>query len=816
MSLLWQDFLYAFRVLFKRPGPTFLAILALSLSIGLTTTAFSVFNGIFFKGFPHPDGPRLYYIGLSHLESGNRMMALPQSALRGIEDEASACDEICSYYMGTINFSGDERAPKRVDGTYITANFLKVVREPVLYGKPFHQLSPDELSKAVLLSYELWNERYQGSPDVIGRKVRINGNLMTICGVMPKGFVFPLYTEVWTVLDPDTANGEFSEINVMAVGRLKEKATVEELRAQLKRASEALPTASGKDQTMLDADVFGLRPIFRSGSQSWLGIQFAVMGVLLLIACANVANLLLGRAAARGRELAVRAALGASRRRLIMQLLSESLVLAVLGAVGGLIFALWQVDFDMRSINTELPAWLSFDLDARVYGFVAVLVVFVALMAGIIPAFQASRVELNEMLKDGARTSTSFRITTFTKILTVGQIAFSCALLFGAGLAAQHFQRLSEAETSFVPNEILTLRLGLFEQDYPSEESRDAFVQHALERIEAIPGVASVAATSWISEWSIPNSWVPFQLFSNDPANPIPSTIEQSSVEWVTPGYFKTYQADMIEGREFIAADSAAIGIPVAIVNQSFVDQFLSGERSVIGRRIDLYLSKDGDAPVPTAMVIVGVSKNLFSSPLQTESASSPPQVYLPLNRETPVFLTLLARTTSGDAHSLSEPIQAAIQGIDPHLPPYFVRTMQEYFTAAFLPTRMFVSLLLVVSTIALFLAAVGVYSLMAFSVSLRRQEFGVRMAIGAQRHNLVRMVLNEGLTQLGVGIMLGLGLAILFGFALSDALRAILEPDPALLSIILGVLTLATLLALLVPLRRTARLSPMEALRYE
>ena len=816
MRLFWQDILYAFRVLFKRPGPTFLAIIALSLSIGLTTTTFSVFNGIFFKGFPHPDGPQLHYIGLSNPQMRGQYVGLPQSSIEALNEKITSCEGLCGFFTGTINFSGDERAPQRVDGTYITDNFLEVIREPTLIGKAFHELEPEALPGAVLLSYSLWAQRYQKNPDIIGRAVRINGDTKTICGVMPEGFVFPMYTEVWTVLDPNQRDGHFAEMNIMVVGRLQDDSTPEALNRQLAASSEALLPEKKKEGYALRADPFGLRPLIETGDSTWFGIQIAVMLGLLLIACANVANLLLGRAAARGRELAIRAALGANRRRLIMQLLSESLVLAILGAVGGLLFALWQVDFDMRTVNKEMPAWISFDLDARVYGFVVVLIIVVSLIAGILPAFQASRVELNEMLKDGARTATSFRISTFTKVLTVGQIAFSCALLFGAGLAARHFQNLSAVENSFEPNEVLTMRMGLFEKDYPTEESRDRFVEQLLERTNAIPGVASAAATSWISEWHIPNSLFSFQLFNGDPANPTPAEIQYCAVEFVTPGYFETFEGKINEGRDFEAEDNTKTAAPVVIVNQSFAEKYFPSEPSISGQRIDLYYATEGSAPTANSATIVGVAENLFFSPLLTQTCDTPPLIYLPLPRKTPSFLTLVARTTAGDAQSLNEPIRAAIQDIDPHLPPYFVRTMDDYYSAVFFPIRMFVSLLLLVSTIALFLAAVGVYSLMAFSVSLRRQEFGVRMAVGARRSNLVRMVLHEGLTQLGVGIMLGLGLSILFGFALSDALRAILKPDPALLSIILGVLTLATLLALLVPLRRTARLSPMEALRYE
>jgi putative ABC transport system permease protein len=811
MRLLWQDFLYAFRVLFKRPGPTFLAIIALSLSIGLTTTTVSVLNAVLFKGFPHPDGPRLHLLSLTHPEGKGARGGIPQALLEPLAREVPALEALCGFIVGTINYSGDERNPERLDGTYITANFLEVVREPVLLGRPFHELSPEQRGDAVLLSHALWQRRYQGNPDIIGHPVRINGAIKRIRGVMPEGFVFPMYSDLWTVLDPADPAATFAEMAVMVVARVGPGTSRDELEREVAEAGKRLLAGVGDGRAALETDPFGLARLMGDGNGLWMGIQLAVMAGLLLIACANVANLLLGRAAARGRELAIRAALGANRRRLIIQLLTESLVLALLGAIGGLLIALWQVDFDVREVNLEMPAWLSFSLDWRVYGFVACLILVVALLAGIIPAFQASRVELNEMLKDGARSASGFRITRFTKILTVTQIAFSCALLFGAGLAARHFQKLSEVDVPFVPEEILTLRLALFASDYPDEASRDAFIEKALARLEEIPGVARAAATSWISQWTVPNPPVTFQIPGEGA-----SEMRYCQAEMVSPGYFETYRGSLITGRGFTAADNDPEAPLVAVVNKAFVAAFLGDEGQAVGRRLDFYRLTPEGLPAPRPTTIVGLAENLFFSPLMAETSESQPLVYLPLQRETPAFVTLVARSTGGTADSLREPIHAALQGIDPHLPPYFVRSMEEYYANVLYPIRMFVSLLLLVSTLALFLAAVGIYSLMAFSVSLRRQEFGVRMAVGARRGNLVRMVLHEGLSQLALGITAGLGLAILLGFAVSGALRAVLEPDPLLLSIILGVLTLATVLALVVPLRRTARLSPMEALRHE
>ncbi|MFP4281808.1 MAG: ADOP family duplicated permease [Opitutales bacterium] len=815
MSAFWQDLLYAFRVLFKRPGPTFLAIVALALSIGLTTTTFSVFNGFVFKGFPHPDGHRLFQVRATASQQPKAALGLPANALEVIAAEVPAFAASCGFFIGTINYSGDERGPVRVEGTYITPGFLEVVREPVLLGQAFHELAAEELSDAILLSFEMWKERYRGDESVIGRTVRINGEPRVIRGVMPEGFVFPFYSEVWTPLPPALLEAEAPGVQLTVVGRLADEATSSALEAQLDAARHALLGGADGFRDGVEITRFGdLFGVVRSDGFVF-GVQIAIMIGLLLIACANVANLLLGRAAARSRELAVRAALGASRRRLILQLLVESLVLACLGTIGGLLFTVWQVDFDAQMVSSELPRWLSFNLDWRVYAFVAGMVVVVSLLAGILPALQASKTDLNEMLKDGARTSTSFRITRFTKILTIGQIAFSCALLFGAGLAARQLLRMQSWDLVIDAPNILTMRLALFESDYPDEASRTAFVDEVLTRVERVPGVEAATMTTWISEPGSGISPVSLQIVPSDGKVLEDTPMHFQPMELVTPRYFEVYEATLQAGRVFTPADHAPEAAPTVLVNEAFVAKhFPAGD--ALGRELRLYLNTGDGLPELTPARIVGVVENLYLVLHSLNLQDVPPQIYVPLQQATPRFITLAVRGSNDDAHSLAEPVTAALQDIDPHLPPYFVRTMSDYYETMLMPFRMFVVLFLFVGTMALFLAAVGVYSLMAFSVSLRRQEFGVRMAVGARRRNLVQMVLREGLTQLIVGVTAGLGIALSLGFAVSRVLQASFRLDPLLLGTILAVLSFATLLALLIPLRRTARLSPMEALRYE
>jgi putative ABC transport system permease protein len=809
MDAFVSDFLYAFRVFFKRPGLTILAIAALSVSLGMSTTAFSTLNGMFFKPLPFKDPDALHAIYLSNYNADIKELPIPYEHFDDLK-QLDTFSEVMAYYTGTINISG-KGIPERYNGGFMSSNFLEVLGHGTLLGRSF---SSDEVlaenPNELIISYKMWQERFHGDPDTVGSIIRANGIEHTIVGIMADGFYFPTNIQVWKPLIPKTMlTGRKSGLTqVLAIGRLRSDTSHVVACDELSETFSCWTNESleKKEDMQLVCQPFG-RQQMNKASQSFLVASMGAVIFVLLVSCANVANLLVGRALTRGREMAIRSAVGATRGRIIRQLLTESLLLSSFGAVGGLLYAAWAVDATLNSKMYEMPYWMDFELDGRVFAFVLVVMVVTTLVSGLIPAWQASKVDLNEMLKDTSHTSTSFRLGRITRLLAVVQIAFSCALLFGAGLVTRNVYQMSTIDPGYPKDDILTMRMGLFPADYPEESERDAFFNQLIAKVQQTPGVVDAAVTTWIAQWG--NYRMPFLLNASEEPD-----LVQAYPESVSPSYFNTFGLEVTEGRLFSETDSET-ATPVAVVNEAFVNAFLKG-KNPIGQKVGVFTEK-GDQPMEVAktLEIVGVVPTIRVSNF-TKAKEPEPIIYFPFTQKNSQFMTLAVNSPMIPPEEIKETVQNLILRMDPNLPVYFTNTMGGYIDDQIYPYRMIANFFMTIGLMALFLAAIGVYGMLAFTVSRRRREIGIRMALGANTLKIVAQILQQGFIQVVAGIAVGTGLAFLVGQLPRDFLFGINPADPSVYFGVLLTLVGVATLSFFLPARRAARLSPMEALRYE
>jgi predicted permease len=640
---------------------------------------------------------------------------------------------------------------------------------------------------------------------VIGRVVRVNGEQTTVIGVMPESFAFPLAEDVWVPLRMNPLEMERGSGYTLATfGRLKDGVSLDQAHAEFSAIARRLELEYPETNE-------GVGVVIKPYTEEYLGdeparllwtMMAAVFGVLL-IACANVANLLLARATVRTREVAVRTALGASRMRVVAQLLTETIVLSTIGGLLGLGVAWVGVNVFNRSIvNTDPPFWIDIKIDPVAVLFVIALVLITSVIAGIFPAVQSSGADVNEILKDESRGSSSLRMGRFSRGLVVAEIALSFGLLVAAGLMIRSVAKLRTIDYGFPPQEIFSARVGLFDSDYPDDPSRVRFFDEMRERLAALPGVRSAAIASNLpglgsGRWRV---GVEGETFDRDQDYPM------ARGNSVSPGYFESFGAGVLQGRDFTAQDRAE-SLPVAIVNQSFVQAFFDGE-SPLGRRFRV-----GDSTSEEPWVtIVGVVPDLFMGGPENEN---PAGFYLPMAQKVARFMFMLARTDANPM-ALAPLVRDEVVAVDENLPIYWVRTLEQAIAENTWFYTVFGTLFVIFGGVALFLAAVGLYGVMSFAVSRRTKEVGVRMALGAEGGDVLKLVLKQGLWQLAIGVVLGIGLGALLSRSPQEFLFEVGAMDATTFIAIAVVLVGTGILASLVPARRATRVDPMVALRYE
>ena len=806
LDILLQDLKYGYRVLAKAPAVTAVAVIALALGIGANTAIFSVVNAVVLRPLPYAEPDRLGVIWGQFTLEGIPKNWLSQPEYVDLIEQSRTLESIAVWRFNSLNISGDSR-PEWALGLDVTASLFPTLGvAPALGRVPRADEEQRGAAHVAVLSHSFWQRQYAGDPGVIGRSITLDGEVHEIIGVMPEGFAFPNPgVEIWRAMTIDPPNNDRGSHYLRTVARLAPGATLEEASAELTTIAAHLEkdfpdnyadSGWGLNIVPMHEDLVGdARPA--------LVVLLAAVGFVLLIACANVANLLLARASDREKEVAVRAALGAGRGRLIRQLMTESVLLALAGGSLGLLVAFWGVDALVRLGPGDLPRLDQISIDARVLVFTLGVSLLTGILFGMVPAIQSSRPSVGEALKDGGRTSAGLRRRRASNALVVVEVALSLVLLIGAGLMLRSFSRLQQVELGFEPRGLLTMRTNLTPTRYLESEAIAGFYQRFLEKISALPGVISAGA---VSELPMADSYSSGTMTVKDRlGDPDDASLE---VDWrsVTPGFLPAVGAKLLRGR--LINDGDVDGAPlVAMVDESFANHFWP-DGDPLGRQIR-YGGSKSEAPWLT---IVGVVKHVRQYGPDREGRE---QAYIP-HPQRPTIAMSLAIRTSGDPMALAAQVREALAQIDPEQPAFQVRTMESWLGETIARPRFTLFTLAVFAAVAMLLAAVGIYGVLACTVNQRHHEIGIRMALGAERSDILRLVLRSGMTMTAAGLVLGLAVALGLTRLMSGLLFNTSSVDVPTYAGVCALLGLVAFTACWIPARRATRVDPMVALRYE
>jgi putative ABC transport system permease protein len=805
MASFWRDMRFGGRMLAKAPGHTAAAVVALSLGIGLTTAMFSIVYGALWRGLPYPHSERLMKVDSQNPARDQHYQPVDVHDYLDWCQRQRSFEGLAGANNGTVTVSGGDR-PERLDGASITANSLDLLGIRPLLGRGF-RAGEDRPGAApvVLLSYQLWQNRYNGDPKVIGRAVRVNGQATTVVGIMPPVFRFPEKEQLWVPLQLDPGKSERGKGEPIEVfGRLRPGVTPDQAGAEMAAIAQALAAEFPRTNRGLTASVEPLiHRFFDQATRTMLYVMLGAVSCVLLIACINVASLIMSRASQRAREMAVRAALGASRRQVIAQVLTESLILALLGSALGMGLAQAGIAaFNRAIVDKNPPAWIHIALDGPALLFALAATLAAAVVSGLVPALQISRTQLNEVLKDEGRGSTSLRLGKLSRMVVVAELALSCALLVLTGMMVKSIALARSASFGFATDHVLTVRVPLFEANYPRPVDRGAFYQRLLERLREKPGVEAVGAVT-----SLPSiGWASESFVVDGRAYATAADYPVAHSDVVTEGTFATLGVRLLDGREFERLDTAG-SQPVAIVNQSLARKLWPRE-CALGKR--LRRARAGrEEPWRT---VVGVVPDLL---LYGINDKQPEGFFLPVTQVGGERLSYVIRTRQ-EPLLLVPAVRAEVAALDRDTPIYFVRTMAQNVAEDRFFNGLFGTVFAIFGLCALVLAAVGIYGVISFSVERRTQEIGVRMALGARRGDVFAMLMRQGALQLALGLLLGLPAAFALARLMAGVLFRVPPGDPAVFATVTAGMSLVALLACVVPGQRATEVEPNVALRYD
>jgi putative ABC transport system permease protein len=797
-----QDLRHACRVFGRHPGYLAMALLTLALGIGFTTATFTVVYAVLFKPLPYTEPSQLVRLIERNLPRFPQFSVSPGHYLFW-RDHATAFEAIGAWTGNSLTLEAENHDPERVRADRVTANLFPLLGVAPALGRVFEERDDrDGASPVVLLSYGAWQRRFGRQRDVVGQTVRVNRRPVTIIGVMPADFVFPsAETEMWVPMALSaTERANFGSHYMSAVGRLRSGITLERADQDMKLVSrrliEANPGSAGWEVLLFD-----MREHMVREARTALYVLLGAVALVLLIACANVANLLLVRGAARRRELAIRTAIGATRTRLVAHLLTEQIALAALSGIAGILVAGWILRGLLQMVPDALPRQLEIRLDGSVLASSLLLSTLTLLMFGLYPALQGSRPDLRSVLAAGGRQGAGAPARRIRTALVMAEMALATLLLIGAGLLLRSFVNLTEVSPGFTPDHAVVAAVSLPADKYPPGEPRERFFGELLERITALPDVSAAGIAMPMPMVTDYNSW--FEI-EGEPESPDgrPLTLFYAA----SPGYFKAMGIPVLAGRGLTDEDRRG-GHRVIVINQTLADRHFRGA-DPIGRRMKVGQGNDDWRE------IVGVAGNVKQYGLDDADVPQVYECYL----QHPYFagFSLVVRTRTGDPTLVVTPVRAILRSLDPAVPLARVRTLEAMVGATVRPQRFSTALIGVFSGAALLLAAIGVYSVMAHASALRTQEFAIRIAHGAKRSDILRLVLRDALAMSASGMAAGVVAAWFLGRLIESLLFGVTAGDPFTFAGVLALLTVVAVCASAVPAFRATRVDPLVALRAE
>jgi putative ABC transport system permease protein len=804
MNNLLQDLRYALRTALKQPGFTAAVVIALALGIGANTAIFSVVNAVLLRPLPYESPDQIVWLWDTQPQLPTAPASLPDFI--DWKNENQSFEYLAAYQHGNMFFDRGEGSQDTSVGL-VTPDIFSLFRVSPILGRTFtdEETQPGRFRVAVL-SQSIWESRFGSDPNVVGQTIRLSGAPYTVIGVLPTGFGFPNESELWRPLPVNPAQLDRGPHYLRIVGRLKPDVTLEQAQAEMSTIAAKLAQQYPEKIAGHGVKLERLSDVVIGDIKPALLVLFGAVGFVLLIACANVANLMLARAGARQREIAVRTALGASRSRIIRQLLTESVLLAILGGGAGLLMAVWAVDSIIAISPDTIPRVREVAIDPRVAFFTLLISVLTGVVFGLAPALQVSKPDLTDALKESGRTTAGVHRNRLRSLLVISEIAMSLVLLVGAGLMIRSFARLNTVEPGFNPEKLLTLGVTLLPIKYPEDEQVGAFYSQLLERLASAPGVESVGA---ISELPLAgnNTNDSFTIEGRPPV----AKEDEPSTEYrvVTPRYFKSMAIPLLAGRDLAETDTRR-SPNVVVINEAFARRHFAGE-DPIGHRIRL----QGQFRDP--LIIVGVVGDVrhFGLNEQPIAEAYVPLLQDPLSETYHRSMTIIARTES-EPLGIAASLRAQLSSLDASLPVYSVKPMTEYLRDSLSRRRFNTILLSVFAGVALLLAAVGIYGVISYGVAQRTHEIGIRLALGAQTRDILGLVVGQAMLLTLAGITVGAAAAYALTRLMESLLFEVSATDPLTFAVISMLLAGVALAACFVPARRATKIDPMIALRYE
>jgi putative ABC transport system permease protein len=812
MNNLFKDMSYGLRSLVKHPGFTAIAVITLALGIGANTAMFSVINAVLLRPLPYHEPDRLVTIWEESPQRGFYEMPVSFANSREWVEQNHTFEQISLYTFTNLNLTGTGD-PSRLAALRCSANLFSLVGATPMLGRTFlPEEDKEKANRVVMLSNALWKTRFGSDLEIVGKSLALDNQSYTVVGVMPASFQFPVGfgylgkvlsdpIDVYVPLAPagrEAARGNFS---FFAIGRLRRGVKIEQARAEMTAIERRLEQQYPDTNTGIGISLISTQEQTVKGIRTALLVLLGAVAFLLLIACANIANLLLARAASRQKEIAIRTALGASRMSVLRLLLTESLMLSLAGGALGLLLAVWGTAALVALAPDNIPRLNEVGVDARVFSFTLAISVITGIFFGLIPTLQASQSDLNEALKEGSRGSMgSAAAKRMRGALVSVEVALSLVLLIGAGLMVKSFLRLQQENPGFNPDRVLAVNLSLPRSTYPEDRQQAAFFQEALDHLRSLPGVTSAAATTGL----------PLTLDINGSdfrieGRPEPEAGKEMIINTraVSPDYFKTLGINLTKGRDFSNRDTSDAPA-TAIINADLARLYFPGE-DPLGKRITF---DDGES----WMSIVGVIGDVKQLGLDSNAK---PEVYFPYLQAASPEMSVVVRTTA-DPLNLTAAVKSEIQKIDKDLPVGDSETMQQLLAMSISGRRFNMLLLTVFAVVALALAVVGIYGVMSYAVTQRTQEIGVRMALGARAIDVLKLVLKNGMSLALIGVAIGLAGAFALTRLLASLLFQVTPTDKATFAGVAVSLIVVALLACYIPARRATKVDPLVALRNE